>query len=339
METQKNSVWREIKRWLPGIVVSVIALAIVLRFIRWEDLRQAFTYFQPIYVIAVVVLTLLFLVTRGFAWRALLEDKVTFKQSFLTINVGYLMNNLLPLRAGEFARALFLGKTSGLGTMHVLSTIVIERAFDLAIAAGLLLSTLPLALGMAWARPVAVITLMLVIAGITALFLMARYQETVHRWVVRLGGRFSLVNRLVVPQLDALLRGLSVLIQPRRFFISLSWILLSWVVAVLEYYTMLLALEPNAPLWWGAFVDGVLALGIAVPSAPGAVGVFEAAMVGALTLLGFNPSVGLAYAVILHFIQWILTGILGVYGLANAGRSIGSFFTDLRTRVVTRNTE
>lgn len=339
MERQKNSFGREIKRWLPGIVISVIALAIVLRFIRWEDLRQAFTYFQPVYVVAVIGLTLLFLVTRGFAWRALLEDKTTFKQAFLTINVGYLMNNLLPLRAGEFARALLMGKTSGLGTMHVLSTIVIERAFDLAIAAGLLLSTLPLALGMAWARPVAIVTLILVIAGITALFLMARYQNVVHRWATWVGSRIPLVNRLVVPQLDALLRGLSVLVKPRRFFLSLGWILVSWVVAVLEYYVMLLAINPNAPLWWGAFVDGVLALGIAVPSAPGAVGVFEAAMVGALTLLGFSASVGLAYAVILHFIQWILTGILGVYGLASAGRSITSFFTDLRARVATRNTE
>jgi hypothetical protein len=61
--------------------------------------------------------------------------------------------------------------------LHVLSTIVIERAFDLAMAAILLLTTLPLALGMAWARPVAIITLVVVISGLIALYLVARNNE------------------------------------------------------------------------------------------------------------------------------------------------------------------
>ncbi|HEX2978698.1 MAG TPA: lysylphosphatidylglycerol synthase transmembrane domain-containing protein, partial [Anaerolineaceae bacterium] len=301
------------------------------------DLMAAFTAFSPVYIALAALLTVIFLVVRGMASRTLLENKVTFRQAFLTINVGYLLNNIFPLRAGELGRAVLLGQSSGLGPMHVLSTIVIERAFDLAIAAGMLLSTLPLALGMTWARPVAVLTLLLVIAMLAALFMMARYQSKVHDWAGWLGRRIPLVERLVIPQLDALLRGLSVLVKPRMFLLSFGWIALSWVVAVAEYYVMIYALNPRAPLWWGAFVDSVLALGIAVPSAPGALGVFEAAMVGALSLLGFSASIGLAYAVILHFTQWVITAIFGIYGLMREGRSLSSFVSDITARVLTRS--
>jgi uncharacterized protein (TIRG00374 family) len=167
--------------------------------------------------------------------------------------------------------------------------------------------------------------------------MMARYQEKVHGWAGWLGKKIPLVERLVIPQLDALLRGLSVLVNPRRFLVSFGWIALSWLIAVAEYYVMIYALNPRAPFWWGAFVDSVLALGIAVPSAPGALGVFEAAMVGALSLLGFSASIGLAYAVILHFMQWVITAIFGLLGLMQEGRSLSSFFSDISRRVTSRS--
>lgn len=332
MESKRSNVWRDVRRWLPGILISIAALYVVLRLIRWQDLLQALASFDPVYVAIACGLTVVFLAVRGMASRTLLEGKVTFRQAFLTINVGYLLNNIFPLRAGEVGRALLLGQSSGLGMMHILSTIVIERAFDLAIAAGMLLSTLPLALGMEKARPVAIITLLLVMIGLALLYAMARFQTTAHNWAAWLGKRIPLVEKYLIPQLDSLLRGLSVLANPRLFLISLGWILLSWVIAVLEYYFMLLSLDPHPPLWHAAFVDAILAMGIAVPSAPGAIGVFEAAMVGALKLLGFAEASGFAYAVIVHFQQWIITGIFGIYGLASEGRSLTSFFHDLRAR-------
>jgi glycosyltransferase 2 family protein len=337
MEFKPSNLWKDVRRWLPGVIISVIALYVVLRVIRWQDLLQALSAFNPGYVAIACCLTVVYLVVRGMASRTLLEGKVTFRQAFLTINVGYLLNNIFPLRAGEVGRAILLGQTSGLGTMHVLSTIVIERAFDLAIAAGLLLSTLPLALGMDQARPVAIVTLLLVIAGLVFLFLMARFQATARQWAAWLGKRIPIIEKYLLPQFDALLAGLSVLARPKLFLISLGWILVSWIIAVVEYYIMLLSLNAHPPFWQGAFVDAVLALGIAVPSAPGAIGVFEAAMVGALKLLGFSEASGLAYAVIIHFQQWIITGIFGIYGLTSEGRSLFSFFKDIRGRALSRN--
>jgi hypothetical protein len=73
-------------------------------------------------------------------------------------------------------RAVLLGRRSQLGTFHILSTIVVERSYDMAIAASLLLLVLPQVLRLEWARPVAILLLAVIVAGLVALYLAARYR-------------------------------------------------------------------------------------------------------------------------------------------------------------------
>ena len=95
---------------------------------------------------------------------------------------------------------------------------------------------------------------------------------------------------------------------------------------------MLLSIAPDAPLWWGVFADSVLAMGIAIPSAPAALGVFEAAIVGGLRILGVDYSSALAYGIVMHFLQFSITGILGFYSLTKERHSLGSLFAEVRRK-------
>jgi uncharacterized protein (TIRG00374 family) len=332
MKAKLAELWRKTRRWLPGVLISIVALVVVFRLASWQELEAAFTAVKPINLAAAVALTLISLVTRALAWRVLLDKRTSVRKSFLVVNEGYFLNNIFPLRAGEIGRAIFMGRSSELGPFHVLSTIVIERAFDVAMAAGLMLSTLPLALGMTWARPVAIVTLVLVILGFIVLYLMARYNDKVKVLVLRLGKRWPLIQRVVIPRIDALLDGLGALTKPSQFLLALFWIALSWGLWVLLYYVMLVPIAPHAPIWWAAFGDAVLAMGIAIPSAPSGLGVFEAALVGALVLLGVSPSAALAYAIMMHFLQFVQTGIIGFYGLTQEGRSLSSLLSDIKIK-------
>jgi hypothetical protein len=319
-------------QWLPGALISVVALFAVFRLANWSDLQLAFASIRPLNLTIAIVLTIISLFTRALAWWTILERKSTVPRAFFIINEGYLLNNLFPFRLGELARAIFMGNASGQGTFHVLSTIVIERALDIIMAAGLLLATLPLALGMDWAGPFAWRILVLVLLGLSALYLLARHHEAVQAWVIKVGSKNRLVDRWVVPRIGSLLDGLAVMRQPRKFLQSVFWIVVSWVIWVLIYYVMLLPIAPQAKYWWSMFIDSVLALGIAVPSAPAALGVFEAALVGALTLLGVNASAALAYAIAMHFLQFVVTGIFGFWGLIRDGRSLSTLFQDVQAQ-------
>lgn len=281
-------------------------------------------------IAAGVALSLLWLAIRGVAWRTLLQEKATFRQVFITVNEGYLLNNILPLRLGEVGRAFLLGRKAGLGFWHVFSSILIERALDMALAAGLLLSTLPFVVGADWALQAAVAAGSMVTAGLIILYFLARN----HRWTIqqfeKLGARSPFLHKLGGKRLDAFLSGLAVLTEGSLFFKAVIWMVFDWGIAIIQYYVLLLAFFPQGEFLWAAFSLGVVALGIAAPSSPGAVGVMELSLVGALTLFNLDPSVSLAFALTAHLINYLLTGVLGAYGLAQDGESLSSLYRSVR---------
>jgi uncharacterized membrane protein YbhN (UPF0104 family) len=77
------------------------------------------------------------------------------------------------------------------------------------------------------------------------------------------------------------------------------------------------------------FALGVGALGIAAPSSPGAIGVFEAVLVGALVVFGLDASPATAFALSVHFSAYIVTGLIGGYGLYKDGESLSGLYTRL----------
>lgn len=334
-----SALWKSARRWLPGVVISVVALIIIFQLANWEGLWEAIGLIRLEYWLAGVGLTVVSLFTRAMAWRVLLGYKPTFKQAFFIINEGYMLNNFLPLRAGEIARAVFMGKTTGLGAFHVLPTIVIERAFDVAMAAILLLLTLPLVIGEEWARPVAIVALTLVICGLFVLYLMARFNEKVESIFHRLAKRWAFIDRIITPRLSSLLAGMKSLTRLDQFLFSLFWIALSWVIWIFMYWIMLTAIVPHAQYWWSAFADAVLAMGIAIPSAPSALGVFELSMGGALMALGVSQDYAIGYALAMHFLQVAVTGVFGLWGLLQEGKTFSTILADIRLREPVKNEE
>ncbi len=120
MTEARSHLWDKVKRWLPGVLISLVALYLVFQLANINDLQTAFTTISPIFIAASVLITIVFCITRSFAWRILLDNKPTVGQTFFAINTGYLLNNLFPFRAGEIGRAVLLGQTTGLGTFHVI---------------------------------------------------------------------------------------------------------------------------------------------------------------------------------------------------------------------------
>ncbi|MEM5773791.1 MAG: lysylphosphatidylglycerol synthase transmembrane domain-containing protein, partial [Anaerolineaceae bacterium] len=313
-------------RWLPGVLISGIAIYAIFSLVSPQELAQALQSINLVYIFPEAALVILWLILRALALKVILSGKAQTLQTFRAINAGYLLNNILPLRAGEFGKAIILGQSSGMGVTKVLSGIVIERAFDLFFAAAMLLAVLPLVLEMSWTKPVAIIVLALVIAGLFALYIMAKNREAITGWIEKVGRKHAWVCRYIEPQIASFLGGFAILTDLRQFVLCLVAIGASWMVAVFMYYLMMLAIITSPPLWWGVFVNSVLAMGIALPSAPAALGVFEASVVAALKVLGVDYSHALAYAIVMHFLQIGITGIFGVYGLVKEKQSLQGLF-------------
>jgi uncharacterized membrane protein YbhN (UPF0104 family) len=144
-----------------------------------------------------------------------------------------------------------------------------------------------------------------------------------------LSQRSSVVKKLAGRRVIAFFDGLVILTDGRLFLSALGWMGLNWLTGILQYYLFLLAFFPQPNFLWAFFALGVGALGIAAPSSPGAIGVYEAVLVGALVVLGLDASPATAFALSMHIVSYLVTGLIGGYGLYKDGESLSSIYKRL----------
>jgi len=318
-------------RILPGILVSLVALVIIFTLVDWQEALKAITQANFLIVFLGLPVYLISYVFRSLAWRTLLKEEVPFKRVFLTMQAGYLLNNVLPFRLGELGRAFLLGR-NGLGFWRVFSTILIERAFDMILAAGLLLGTMPFVLGSSQSKQVGTIVISLIMLGMISLHLLARYQSWVVYHFEKLGRRWEIFAHFGVERLQGFFNGLTALVQLSRFLRVLFWMLLGWGSAVVYHYILLRAFVTDANILWAAFGLATASLGVALPSSPSYIGVVEAAWIGAFSLFFVPPSTALAYALLAHLLHIVISCIFGIYALAQEGESLGQLYIAIRKR-------
>lgn len=289
----------------------------------------------PLSHIAIVAFfTLSFLTVRSLGWKALLGKNATFIETFLKVNEGYFVNNIFPFRLGEISRALFMGNTVKENPAKILSTIVVERVFDLIILAILLLNMLPYAFGLDLNPRFLWIILISMVAGLVVLFVIVRNQSFVREKLAWLGKKIPVFEKLGLPLAYSFLGGFQILTSPRQFVMGFLGVAGSWLVSLCQYSVFLLLMVPNAEWWWGAFSNVAMALGIALPSAPGGVGIFEGTIIAALNLFSIPEATALAYALLLHVVHYIITALIGLYALYRDGVSVKGLFSNLRNQKI-----
>jgi uncharacterized membrane protein YbhN (UPF0104 family) len=146
----------------------------------------------------------------------------------------------------------------------------------------------------------------------------------------RLTSRVGFLSRLGKQVLPNFFSGLEVLTEAGRFWRVGAWFLLNLTVAIVQFYIFLAAFFPHARPLWAIFCLAVSSLGVALPSSPGGIGVFEGAVVGALAVFNLDSSNALAYAFTMHFWNYLVTGVLGSYALARDGESILHLYDQVR---------
>jgi uncharacterized protein (TIRG00374 family) len=320
--------WRKI---VPGVIISALALVAIFYLVDLRRLVDALLLADYRFIILLLAITVLWVLVRSIAWRTLLQERAPLGMVFLTLNEGYILNNILPLRLGEVGRALLLSRKARLGFLQVFSTVLIERALDVALAAGVLLGSLPFVVGGGFGWQLAALAGSLVIIGLFMLHLLARNQHWANTQYERWSQRVPFLGKLLKPaQLNALFEGLVVLVDGRRFLMVMMWMLLNWGIAIIQFYVLMRAFYPQAELVWATLTLGVMAFGVAVPSSPGAVGVLELSIIGALSVFGVDPSTALATALTAHLTNYLVTGLIGAYAFLRDGLSLTGVFRDVR---------
>jgi uncharacterized protein (TIRG00374 family) len=323
---------KDIKRWLPGAVISLLLIAAILYFVDLRAMVDAIRNANYTLLAIGTVLGFVWMAVRAIAWRTLLRNRASYQDVFFTVGEGYLLNNFLPFRLGEIGRAFLLSRKSDLHFMEILPTIVIERAMDLGFSAVILLAAIPFVVGAEGAEQIGIIVGIVILAAFVILYLMARYNQWALDLFHRLSARWPVLQRAGGSFLESFFLGLGVLKDGWLFVRFLFWMTVNWGIAVISYTLIIRAFFPQAQLVWGMFGLGVGAFGNAIPALPGAVGTLEGAFGGAATLLAGpgSESRALAFALTVRFYNYLNSAVVGGIGLLREGQTLSGIYEQLK---------
>ncbi|MGN6675794.1 MAG: lysylphosphatidylglycerol synthase transmembrane domain-containing protein, partial [Thermomicrobiales bacterium] len=117
--------------WL-GLVISLGFLYLALRGQDLGQVRRALAAADYRYLLPAIVIYFAGVWVRALRWRHLLAPvrPLTARALFPVVVIGYMANDILPWRLGEFVRAYALREREHVPASASLATIAVERIFD-----------------------------------------------------------------------------------------------------------------------------------------------------------------------------------------------------------------
>jgi uncharacterized protein (TIRG00374 family) len=272
----------------------------------------------------------LFYWLKAWRWRLLLAPIGSFRpmrDCFPPIMIGFAFNNLLPAHLGEFVRVLVFGRRHGVHKAAVLSTVVLERVFDILAIVAFLTCGLFFVEGLEPALRNKAIwfgSAALVLTIGAAVFV--TWTGTVVRLVESILGALPLIpaslKTRVTELLEAAAHGMNALHSPALLGGIVATSLLQWAVNGWLMYLALASFGVTVSIWVVCILLGVVAFGVTVPSSPGYFGVMQLFFMSVLKLFTPNQESVFAASVFYQLAQYIPVTLIGLYFFNRTGLSV-----------------
>jgi uncharacterized protein (TIRG00374 family) len=261
--------------------------------------------------------------TRARRWRYLFPPGPEPPKLVPAVMIGYMANNILPLRAGEVVRVYVVARWWHRGFWATLATLVVERVLDslaIVLVLGALVLIVPVPAVFRWT---AVTLLVVDLVAVATLAVLAGAPSRCAALVGFIVRRWPRLERHAARILETFLRGLDGVRTRAHALPLLGWTVVVWVVPALAAWIMLRAVNLDLPFTAGWAVLAFVGLGISIPSAPGYVGVFHYAAVLAVTMFGVPRPAAVGYAILFHASQIVPITLAGWVFLLREHMSLG----------------
>jgi uncharacterized protein (TIRG00374 family) len=279
------------------------------------------------WIIAIVVVSVGTVYIRAQRWRVLLRPvgDVPLYPALSATAIGFGASAVLPFRVGELLRPALLGRRVGVALSAALSSVVLERLFDM-----LLVISCFLVVSLMWPVPGALRRGAWVLAGVAvlgfaALMVVQRRRATSQALLERVlrylpAGAARGLRSLAGSFLD----GLGGLSDGRAVVLVLGYSAYLWAVITLTFMFGFLALEIDVPLFAASLATVVIvAAFVFLPQAPGFIGTWQAGCVLSLGLFGVSQETALGYSLLTWIIQMSTNIATAGFFLAREGMSVG----------------
>ncbi len=314
-----------------GIAVSAFLLWYALKDVPFAQVVSALRASDlTLWALCTVASQLIFPL-RARRWRTILDPvapKLPFGPLWRATAIGMMANNVLPARAGELVRVFVLVRErKEIPWSAALASLAVDRVFDalcvvLLLVAAMLAPDFPanFVIGGRPVQSIAMVMAAVVLLSFSGLFAVAQWPHAMESFAVRVTGAvLPRWKERVGALVHALAAGLAVVREPSRFLATFFWALVHWFMNALAFWFGFRAVGIAAPFTAALFVQGIIVIGVAVPSSPGFVGVFETAAKLALPVYGVDPVKAVTWALGFHFLSFIPITVIGAWYFLRMG--------------------
>lgn len=293
-----------LRKRLPFEIVSSAFIAALLYFaIQKVDMKLLWLHITECLdrrLLLAIAVSFGVFVAHGLRLRLLIGS--SFLTSYQIVNLGSILNVVLPFRLGDIARIYLCRRLYGISGKALLVAVVVEKFFDLSVV--LLLALIAITSGALAIIPVTVVAVLACLLGIALVAFFVFQNSTA------VAGLFALLPSRVEEQL-VLLKDQLKLLNVRGIAI---FTIVIWGINLACTYITFRMLLPDISFGVpdAITLTVVTALAVAIPGAPAGLGLFEAGLVAYLTQLHHvNAELALASALIFHAVI-VLPPLVGV---------------------------
>lgn len=315
-----------------GLFIGFFAAILILGQLDLADFAEILANADYRYLLPCFGLYFLGLGARAQRWRVLLADRLPLQRAFNIMNIAYLVNGVLPLRIGEVARIFMTSRANAaIPAMQTGSTILVERLLDVLTVVVMAMLSMAIAPVPAEIQKAGFLGGVLAVGGFGILVVLGRQREFVMKLVSRISDSSGWLRRTGVEKLASdFLIGLSPILEPASMLNALFWTGISWLLSLCTNYVLMLAFFENGD--WVAIMLSIAtaSFAIAIPLVPGNIGTYEASILLAFTILGYNQlDTVAAFALAHHATNVLVIMTVGVIGMIYEGLSLGNLRTQL----------
>nr|WP_269749024.1 lysylphosphatidylglycerol synthase transmembrane domain-containing protein [Desulfocicer vacuolatum] len=326
------------------MLVSFFFFQMAFKNIPLVELKTTITHVNYHYIFWAVLIVLFSCVLRSLRWKILLSHGVKFSTCFHVLMTGFMLNCVLPGRAGEVTRPVLISQRSSHSFAGALSSVLLERLFDLftlLVFFALLLSWIPISrslsysfgeyelnaallISLAWWM----IKLFFVLLGGVLLLAFKRTRKIPEMFIAGALKYVCVLPEKIADMLELFLFNPLTLfirhfvtgieaVKSSRAFISVMGLSFGiWLVQLGSFWVVAKAV-PGISLGIVelAFVMVVISFFIAIPSVPGYWGVWEAGGMFAMMVFNISGADAAGYQLVNHAVQIFPVMVVGFFSV------------------------
>jgi uncharacterized protein (TIRG00374 family) len=332
-------VLRSPRVWI-GLAISVLLIGLLLWREDFGEIRDAFRDADYLWVLASLPVYFFGIWVRTLRWQYLLRPvaRPSSLRLYPVVIIGLTVNNLIPARVGELARAYVLGEREKVSKVASLGTIAVDRLFDgltlvpilaiLGVRAGVgeefdlnLPGPIDVTVGFVGLALIMAVLFGIALAILTALAISPGFQRLAAR--LALAVTPARLRPTVENLLESFYGGLRSFRSP--FDLTAAWVMsgISWCLEAASYYLVGLAFGLDVGFDVYLLITAGANLAMSVIMSQGGVGPFEFVTKQTLIPFGVSGSAATAYAIGVHAVILLPVIVLGLYFLWSIGLSLG----------------